>query len=131
MTLKDAIAALVQAAPPDATVTVRWLGELLAIDGGVSEPSGAAASVDLTVEQAAVLFARKASTVRTWCAGGALPGAYRLYGREWRIPPAAIATMQAAQASQHHTTVATIRSTRETPSLSEWRKHLPAAKKSA
>lgn len=40
---------------------------------------------------------RKPSTVRGWCEAGKLPGAYRLRGREWRIPPAALAAIQQAE----------------------------------
>lgn len=47
---------------------------------------------DLTVAQLAEHLGRQPSTVRGWCERGELPNAYRLNGREWRIPPAAVET---------------------------------------
>lgn len=44
--------------------------------------------VDLTVHDVAALLDRAPSTIRTWCGAGRFPGAYRLQGREWRIPRA-------------------------------------------
>lgn len=48
------------------------------------------ALVDMTVVDVAERLGRSPSTVRGWCGSGALPGAYRFRGREWRIPPAAL-----------------------------------------
>ena len=45
---------------------------------------------DLTLDQVATEVHRAVSTVRTWCNGGRLQGAYRLNGRDWRIPQAAL-----------------------------------------
>jgi excisionase family DNA binding protein len=77
------IESLIEAArklPEDAyvNVPVRWLREL---DGLNTEHM-----VDLTVRELAALLGRAESTVRSWCGQGRLRGAYRLQGREWRIP---------------------------------------------
>lgn len=48
------------------------------------------ALVDMTVVDVAERLGRSPSTVRGWCGSGALSGAYRFRGREWRIPPAAL-----------------------------------------
>jgi excisionase family DNA binding protein len=53
--------------------------------------------IDLTVEEVAAALHRKPSTVRSWCAARRIEGAYRLRGREWRIPLAALRTFQANQ----------------------------------
>ena len=45
---------------------------------------------DLTLEQVACEVGRATSTVRTWCNSKRLAGAYRLNGRDWRVPRAAL-----------------------------------------
>jgi excisionase family DNA binding protein len=89
------IRALVQAAPPDGTVTVAWLAELLEHEAATSE----AREDDLTVEDVAAAFGRAVSTVRSWCQAGRIPGAYRLRGREWRIPPAGLDAFRVGEQS--------------------------------
>lgn len=125
------LAALVQVAPDEATVPVRWLRELLAEQGSASggEAAGSRRSageplVDLTVQQVAALFSRGDSTVRTWLSEGRFPSAYRLQGREWRIPAGDVEQMQRAERERH-------RRGREQPAtqsaptdLGEWRKHV-------
>ena len=79
MTLEDLLAEL----PDEALVPVAWVrGQL-----------GVRAAVGLTVEEAAKQFKRSPSTIRSWCRDGRLPGAYLLRNREWRIPPAAMASV--------------------------------------
>lgn len=53
--------------------------------------------VDLSVLDVATLLKRKASTVRGWCASGIIPGAYRLHGREWRVPQVGLQTLFRSQ----------------------------------
>jgi hypothetical protein len=106
--------ALAEALPIGAAVTVprEWLLELLA---GVSETSSVG-TADPSIEEVAVRFGRAPSTVRGWCEAGKFPGAYKLHGREWRIPPAAIATFEAAlrgRATANH---------RHAQSLGDWRR---------
>lgn len=52
-----------------------------------------AATIGLTVAEAAKRAGRAPSTIRTWCAQGRLRGARRLMGREWRIPIEALRTL--------------------------------------
>jgi hypothetical protein len=47
-------------------------------------------TTDMTVSEAAARLGRAASTVGGWCAAGLLPGAFRLRGREWRVPLAGL-----------------------------------------
>ena len=101
MTLEDLLAEL----PDEALVPVGWVrGQL-----------GVRAAVGLTVEEAADQFHRSTSTVRAWCRDGRLPGAYLLRNREWRIPPAAMASVDSdgrRQASENDA---------HGPSLRAWR----------
>ena len=51
-------------------------------------------AIDMTVQELADRFGRCPSTVRAWCEAGRLPGAYKLRGREWRIPAVALRLFQ-------------------------------------
>jgi excisionase family DNA binding protein len=126
MTSRDALRALVDASPADAVLSVpaTWLVELLADRPAPGRGEPAAAAVDHTVQQVADQFNRGASTIRTWCETGALPGAYRFNGREWRIPASAIDAMQREQAKRHATPRTASRPARPAD-VSSWRKHLP------
>lgn len=127
MTLRDRLAALVSAAPPEATVPVHWLAGLLAAEAEPGEARGttepALAVVDLSVEDAAKLFGRKPGAVRAWARNGELPGSYRNHGKEWRIPLTAIEAMQAAQAKAQRPAKPKTNN-RRTADIGEWRKHL-------
>jgi excisionase family DNA binding protein len=128
MSLRDAIAALVAAAPVDATIPVRWLAEQLKCDAAITDSAtrDLRVSVDLTVDQLAVRLNRGASTIRTWLANGDLPGAYRNHGREWRIPVTAVEAMQRAEAQRHVKSAAA--PAPAAAELSDWRRHLPMRK---
>ena len=77
--------ATLRAMPDGALVPVSWVRELVeGLEGETTDPLG------LTVTEVAERTSRAASTVRTWCAEGRLPGARRLRGREWRIPRSAL-----------------------------------------
>ncbi|MFN2421474.1 MAG: helix-turn-helix domain-containing protein [Gemmatimonadota bacterium] len=58
-------------------------------------------AIDLTAEAAAQALGRAASTVRAWCASGRLARAYRLAGREWRIPVESLRDFQRAEEERH------------------------------
>jgi helix-turn-helix protein len=72
------------------TVTREALLEAL---GGVDRPVGP----DLTVAELSERFHRAPSTIRAWCEAGRFPDAYRLNGRDWRVPPAALEAFRAGQ----------------------------------
>lgn len=96
MTTWETLAALVSAYPDGASVPVpkSWLQELLS---GIPtrEVMPAAVEVDLDCGQIAALLGRSAGTIRSWCAAGVIPGAYRLRGcREWRVPRIALTAFQ-------------------------------------
>ena len=59
---------------------------------------------DLTLPEVADRVGRAQSTVRSWCSRGLLVGAYRLNGRDWRVPPAALDAFLEAQGTQSSAT---------------------------
>src|SRR5687767_4309015 len=79
------------------TVPKEYLLELLNGPEPPRSPAGAVAIADLTVQDVAARFRRDASTVRLWIKQGRFPGAYRFQGREWRIPPVALAAFEDAE----------------------------------
>ena len=80
----DALGGLLEPLPDEALVPVGWLRSYLRAPAP-TEPIG-----DLSCAQAAEALGRKPGTVRGWCARGEIPGAYRLNGREWRVPRAGL-----------------------------------------
>ena len=48
------------------------------------------AAGDLTLAEMAAEVGRAVSTVRSWCNSKRIAGAYRLNGRDWRIPRTAL-----------------------------------------
>lgn len=85
--------------PPGSLVPRDWLLEQLS---GVSPTpseshSTPAALVDLTIGDLARLFGKQPSTVRAWVERGDFPGAYKLHGKEWRVPPSALDAFQQTQ----------------------------------
>lgn len=57
-------------------------------------------SHDLSVSELCARYQRSPSTVRGWLEAGRFPGAYKLNGRDWRVPPDALAAFQSAQRTQ-------------------------------
>lgn len=98
MTLLARLAAMVEALPDGASVAlpVGWLRAELEAEGA---ESSSAPLADLTVEALAAELGRSPSTVRGWLIEGSVPGAYKLRGREWRIPRAAVRAFLVDQAS--------------------------------
>jgi excisionase family DNA binding protein len=88
----DKLRALVENAPKGTLVPVESLAEMLknaeripVADEQASEPAG-----DLTVQYIAKRLGRSSSTIRGWLAAAEIPEAYKLLGREWRVPRAAL-----------------------------------------
>ena len=90
-------------------------GDGAAATGGDGSPPVA---VDLTVTDLAQRFRRHPSTIRQWLESGRLEG-YKLFGREWRVPLAAVA---AFQDQQSHGPEREGSLARGAPSLGDWRK---------
>src|SRR2546426_7588935 len=97
MTLADRLRELAERLPPGGSLTLTRDGllNLAALDGGQADE--AAVPPDFTVVELAARFHRSASTVRDWCEHGRFEGAYKLNGRDWRIPQAAVDTFLGEQ----------------------------------
>jgi excisionase family DNA binding protein len=85
-------------------------------DDEPAQPGAAVVVVDFTVEQVAEKLGRSASTIRGWLHAGVLRG-YKLREREWRVPPAALAELQASAADEEPAIDS------EPVNLSGWRRH--------
>jgi excisionase family DNA binding protein len=86
---------LIEVADPDGTVTVRWLADLLKDAAGSPAPPTPG---DLSLADVCAAVQKKPSTVRGWLQRGELRG-YRLNGKAWRVPRAALAAYLTAQAN--------------------------------
>ena len=108
----DRLRELAECLPPGASLTLTRGGllELAAVDGGKVEQ--AAPQADFTVGELALRLHRSPSTIRDWCEHGRLGGAYKLNGRDWRIPRGTVDAFLALQRREHQ--VAPV-------SLSAWR----------
>lgn len=97
MTLADRLRELAERLPPGGSLTLTRDGllDLAAADGGHADQT--AAQADFTVAELAARFHRSPSTVRDWCEHGRFEGAYKLNGRDWRIPLAALDAFLAEQ----------------------------------
>lgn len=77
--------------PPETMVPVGWVLEKV---GREPDPV-----VDYTLQNIAELTGRSPITVRAWCRSGRLR-AYKLMGRDWRIPVGAWREFQKGQAGE-------------------------------
>ncbi len=95
----ERLVAELQALPPGSLVPRDWiLGRLADHPPAPGAPFPVPApAVDLTVDNLATLFGKRPSTVRAWIERGDFPGAYKLHGKEWRVPPSALDAFQQTQ----------------------------------
>ena len=118
---------MVEHTPAGSMIPVDWLRDVLQGESGIAPDSAAPGAVaDLTLEDAADQVKRSISTVRGWCASGAIPGAYKLMGRSWMIPPAALRSFLDAQASGVKASEPRTRADKA-PNLGRWRRNLKKA----
>lgn len=105
---------LLEALPDNALVPVSWVREQLGAQGG--DLSGLR-----SVAQVASRLSRRPSTVRGWCERGRFSGAFKLNGRDWRIPVMAV---EAFIAGHHASQVShpVVRSRKAAPDLSTWKR---------
>jgi len=83
--------------PPGGSIVLTREG-LLDLAAVVASPVETLAAPDeFTVGEVARRFHRSASTVRGWCEHGRFEGAYKLNGRDWRIPTTAVDAFLAEQ----------------------------------
>ncbi len=120
MNLSTRLRQLAEALPPAGSVVLTRadLMALLEEDGASTTDDG---HVDLTVEQVAEKLGRAPSTIRNWVREGRIPGAYKLRGRENRIPRAALRSFLEREANSTNRA-----STPQTKAvdLSAWRNHI-------
>lgn len=126
MRLSERIAAIVDALPEDGSVNlpVSSLKEWLAEETGEARRSTMEPLGDLTIEQVAAKVRRADSTIRGWLNGGLLPGAYKLRGRDWRVPAAVLSRFLQAQAGDLEHPA---RGRRTPVEMGAWRRHLKAS----
>lgn len=112
--------------PPGTLVPRDWLLEQLT-DPSAGAPAPAASApaplVDRTIRDLAHVFGKRPSTVRAWVEHGDFPGAYKLHGKEWRVPASAV---EAFQDRQRHRKSSS-RSAETESRLSAWRRVRPPA----
>ncbi len=89
-----------------------------ALSEAVGEPSRSQPSAGLTVAELATRFHRATSTVRAWVEAGRFKDAYKLEGRDWRIPECSVTAFIAAQ-ERGPTRLSSIPANQ--PSISDWR----------
>src|SRR2546425_6358904 len=117
--LLESLRAALTAMPPGALVPRDWLLEQLgdvSTDAPTPVVPAPAAHVGLTIRGLAQLFGKQPSTVRAWVERGDFTGAYKLHGKEWRVP---ISSVEAFQDRQR-------RRAKSEPRLSAWRSVKPA-----
>ena len=107
----DELTKLLSDLPDEAMVPVRWLRSQLQRPAIAHDGVG-----DLSCADVAQALKRTPGCIRGWCQRGEIQGAYRLNGREWRIPRASLRTYLDEQAQQKHTVVAS------PVNLSNWRR---------
>ena len=86
--LEESLARILEGLPPGSAVSlpVDWLRAQMAAVQETQQDSLA----DLTMKKVAEEMGRSVSTVRAWVAQELIPGAYKLRGREWRVPRAGL-----------------------------------------
>lgn len=103
MSVAEHLRELAERLPPGGSLTLTREGllELATVEGGHADQ--AADGAEFTVVDLAIRFHRSASTVRAWCEHGRFEGAFKLNGRDWRIPRAAVDAFLAKQRGEPRT----------------------------
>lgn len=126
MAIVERLRAIVEGMPPDGAVTLP-----VAFLTGLIESEGAEPGMGklLTLGDVAEIAGRSVSTIRSWCNSGQIAGAFRLQGRDWRIPAADLQRFIERQQSAEY----------ELPTVHDagsvdiegWQKHFPPDKGAA
>ena len=118
-TLHERLARIIDGLPSGSAVTLSadWLRAQLERDGR-EDKDGVS---DLTVGELAEELGRSVSAVRGWLAVKLVPGAYKLRGREWRVPRAGLRQFLDQEAGRRRQTASGVRSGQEAD-LRSWRK---------
>ncbi len=97
MSLANRLRELAERLPPGVSLTLTRDGLLGLATEHDNDPERPAARGDFTIAELAARFHRSASTIRDWCEHARFEGAYKLNGRDWRIPQAAVDAFVARQ----------------------------------
>ncbi len=97
MNLGDRLLELAERLPPGGSLTLTRDGLLELAAGDEGQPDEPAARADFTIAELAARFHRSASTIRGWCEHSCFEGAYKLNGRDWRVPCAGVDAFLSAQ----------------------------------
>ena len=76
---------------------LRQLALAIEADDEPRVPAAVPPPGDLAVGEVAVRFRRSPSTVRSWFERGVFEGAYKLNGRDWRVPLSAVEAFERSQ----------------------------------
>jgi len=98
--LADRLRELAERLPSGASLTLTREG-LLGLATKHDDPDQPLGRPDFTIAELAARFYRSPSTVRGWCERGRFEGAYKLNGRDWRIPPGGVDAFLAGQRGEH------------------------------
>ncbi len=118
VSIRARLEAMVEGMPEGASVSlpVDWIRELLE-----EEPPPGEVPDLLDLEQASKIVGRAVSTVRTWCNQGEIEEAFKLRGREWRIPRRAFVAFLRCQGGDDTPTSSPSRGSAD---LGSWRRDL-------
>ncbi len=97
MKLADRLRELAERLPHGVSLTLTRDGLLGLATEHDQDPDPPAARGDFTIAELAARFSRSTSTIRGWCERGRFEGAYKLNGRDWRIPVTALDAFLAEQ----------------------------------
>jgi hypothetical protein len=92
----EALRTIAEASLPGASISVPREVILELLSDLPSRAVSGSPARDLSVNEVGVHFGRSPTTVRGWLEAGLLPGSYKLRGKAWRVPPAALSHMAAA-----------------------------------
>jgi helix-turn-helix protein len=110
MSLADRLRNLAERLPPGGSLTLTRDGLLQLADVTDDPLDQTAVSADFTIADLAARFQRSPSTIRGWCERSCFDGAFKLNGRDWRIPRESVETFLNKQ-----------RGDRPAPDLGAWR----------
>ena len=99
---------LAERLPPGGSLTITRDALLGLAAGERCGSEHAVASPDLTVAELGERFHRSPSTIRGWCEHGRFEGAYKLHGRDWRVPQLAVEAFLAQQRRQPQVSIFTV-----------------------
>jgi excisionase family DNA binding protein len=124
--LQERLAMIAELLPEGATITLGRETLLQFSTATTAKAQTSTLTCDLSVADVAKALNRSQSTVRALAASGRLPGAYRSFGREWRIPRDSFDSFREQCRQQGPRIVAKVRSAQPV-NIGRWRDELKKA----